>query len=114
MNAEILSVVAPKEYMKCFLEKSLRIDKRSMTEIRQFSFFSDVLDSEKISASCSLGEGNKILGVLKTSKSSYNDSNEQEETNKAIKVIIDLGNNMSSYDYINSNEITSILTKILK
>lgn len=114
MNAEILSVVAPKEYMNCFLEKSLRPDKRSLDEIRLFSFYNDVLDSEKISASCSLGEGNKIIAVLKSSKTIINDINEQEETNKSIKTIIDIGNNFSNFDYINSNEIVSVLTKVIK
>ena len=70
MNNEIVKVLTQKEYITTFLDHNLRIDRRDLTQRREFSYQFGILDTFSTSASCLLGEGNKIIAVMK----SHNDS----------------------------------------
>lgn len=65
MNHEIISAIAPKEYLKAFYAKNIRPDKRSLLESRQKHYTYNVLDFEKFSCSTTLGDGNRVICVLK-------------------------------------------------
>lgn len=88
MNHEIMSSIAPKDYYKAFLDKKLRPDKRELTEKRGFLFDMDILDSEEFSCSTSLGDGNRVLAVLKV------DSN--FGSNSKFKIITDFCGNTNN------------------
>jgi exosome complex RNA-binding protein Rrp42 (RNase PH superfamily) len=75
MNNEIVKVLTPEEYITTFLDHNLRIDRRDLTQRRDFSYQFGILDTFSTSASCLLGEGNKIIAVLK----SHNESEFEEE-----------------------------------
>jgi exosome complex RNA-binding protein Rrp42 (RNase PH superfamily) len=62
---EIIKTLSLKEYLTAFLEKGLRYDKRSFNSKRSYSYQSGVLDSLPFSASCTLGNSNKVIAVLK-------------------------------------------------
>ena len=70
MNHEIIHTLTPKEYIQTFLNSGLRIDRRGLNERRQYSYKFGVLDNYSTSASCLLGEGNKVIAVLKSSNRS--------------------------------------------
>lgn len=64
MNNEIVKVLTQKEYINTFLDHNLRIDKRDLNEARNISYHFGIFDSFCTSASCTMGDGNKIIGVL--------------------------------------------------
>lgn len=76
MNHEIIRTLTPKEYIQTFLNHNLRIDKRTLNERRKYLYKFGILDNFSTSATCLLGEGNKIIAVLKSSnRSSESKSN---------------------------------------
>lgn len=66
MNHEVISALIPKEYLKAFYVNGIRPDKRKLTDKRVPSIVNQVLESEKYSCSSSLGDGNRVIGVLQT------------------------------------------------
>ena len=66
MNNEIVKVLTQKEYISTFLDYNLRIDRREFDQKRNLCYQFGILDSFCTSASCTLGEGNKIIAVLKS------------------------------------------------
>lgn len=135
MNHEIISALAPSEYYKAFLEKNIRPDKRQLLEHRGFVFSTSVLDTEDISATSCLGEGNRILGVLKINKSEAANNcdqdniinNEQNPTdnldnpenqtsdfkiNNKFNIVTDFGDNVNFY--FNENDVLAFTDKILR
>jgi exosome complex RNA-binding protein Rrp42 (RNase PH superfamily) len=75
MNHEIIKVLTAKEYLEVFLNKNLRIDRRDLKEKRPISYNFGILDSFSTSASCSIGENNKIIAVLKSSNNTEEGDN---------------------------------------
>ena len=67
MNHEIFHTLTPKEYIQTFLNNNIRVDRRGLNERRKYLYKFGVLDNYSTSASCLLGEGNKVLAVLKSS-----------------------------------------------
>ena len=65
MNSDIIKVLTQKEYISTFLNKNIRLDKRDLKQKRNFSYQFGILDSFPTSASCLLGDSNKIIAVLK-------------------------------------------------
>lgn len=134
MNHEIISALAPNEYYKAFLEKNIRPDKRQLLEHRGFVFNTSVLDTEDISVTSCLGEGNRILGVLKVNKEPANNcdqdniiDNEQNPTdnldnpenqtsdfriNNKFNIVTDFGDNVNFY--FNENDVLAFTDKILR
>ena len=66
MNNEIVKILTQKEYISTFLDNNLRLDRRQINQARNFSYQFGILDTFSTSASCLLGEGNKIIAVLKS------------------------------------------------
>lgn len=136
MNHEIISSIAPLEYYKAFLDKDLRPDKRGFKEQRGFNFSSSVLDSETFSCTNCLGEGNRILAVLKMDKETeieekkendnqdlegeeenIKDNNENNNldfkfTDGNIKIITDFCGNSNLY--FDETDILSFTNKLLR
>lgn len=59
-------MLTPKEYISTFINKNLRLSKRNFKEMRKFNYQYGVLETFSTSASILLGEGNKIMAVLKS------------------------------------------------
>jgi exosome complex RNA-binding protein Rrp42 (RNase PH superfamily) len=64
-----------KEYISTFIEKGLRPDRRALKDQREFKYDENILDNFSDSATCLLGFGNKILGVLKKRKAKTGENN---------------------------------------
>jgi len=94
MNHEIISVTAPREYFKAFIEKNIRPDKRQLTEKRGLLINQGILDSEKYSCSCTLGDGNRVLAVLKKK------SGQENSKIGLLKVILDMELNNQTDEHI--------------
>ena len=67
MNSELIKALTPKEYITTFTDKNLRVDRRSFEEKRRFTYQFGILDTFTTSASCLLGDGNKVIIALKSS-----------------------------------------------
>ncbi len=67
MNHEIFHTLTPKEYIQTFLNNNIRVDRRDLNERREYLYKFGVLDNYSTSASCLLGQGNKVIAVLKSS-----------------------------------------------
>ena len=66
MNNELIRILTAKEYLETFLSKNLRIDRRDLNEKRQLAYQFGILDTFSTSASCLLGDSNKIIAVMKS------------------------------------------------
>jgi len=84
MNHEILSSLASKEYIKSFLERGIRTDKRNLEERREYTDISNFLSTEEYSHMTSLGSDNRVLGVLKKKPNSNKSNGIQVEYNSYI------------------------------
>lgn len=142
MNHDLISALAPKEYYKAFIEKNIRPDKRLLKEKRGVQFYNNALESEEYSCTCCLGEGNRILAVLKVNfnekkqskilneKSSLMQENNKQigeekiESDDELNIEIDY-NKTSSFNiitdfcdntnlYFDGNDILSYTDKLLK
>lgn len=102
MNHEILSSVASKEYIKSFLERGIRPDKRKLEEKREFNDITNFINTEEFSQMTSLGNENRVIGVLKKKE------NPQKAT-EAFVIKIDV----SQLD-LNENLILEYINKLLK
>lgn len=102
MNHEILRSVASKEYIKSFLERGIRPDKRKLEEKREFNDISNFINTEEFSQMTSLGHENRVIGVLKKKE------NPQKST-EAFVIKIDV----SQLD-LNENLILEYINKLLK
>jgi exosome complex RNA-binding protein Rrp42 (RNase PH superfamily) len=69
LNKEILRTLTIKEYISTFLGKEIRPDQRKLDDRREFKFEQNVLENFSDSATCLLGQGNKVLSVLKKQSS---------------------------------------------
>lgn len=65
MNNEVMKTLTQREYISTFINKDLRLDRRTLTQKRPMTYKFGILDTFSTSASCTLGDGNKIIAVIK-------------------------------------------------
>ncbi len=103
MNHEIISILATEEYLNAFYEKDIRPDQRKKEDIRSFSYINNILNSEKFSCLASLGDGNRLIAVLK-----YSDST---NANLSVKCQSNDTDNNIIISYIDKLLINNIIFK---
>ena len=107
MNFDILLKSIPEETFNTFLEKKVRFDNRKFTEIRDFTFIKNALNSYEYNLIGSLGL-NKIILVL---KENINNLEINQQNFPKINIILDNFNNDNSK---NLNKIKDFINKLIQ
>jgi exosome complex RNA-binding protein Rrp42 (RNase PH superfamily) len=106
MNSEIIRTLTPIEYISAFLNKNVRLDKRDLKQKRKAGYQTEILDSFSTSATSLLGNGNKLISVLKASQ--LNNINESSSLNISLEYLGELPK--VTYSVVN---ITAFINKLI-